>query len=100
MSFKSLGTSYGHPIPIQMAAFEGDVFLLCVRRYLRDVLSSREAERFCRNVLQASQTFTLRAITMDKNAAYPPAFETLQHDNILAEVCLLRRCKYLNNMKE
>jgi transposase, IS6 family len=89
-----------NPFPFKWRHFEGDVFLLCVRWYLRYVLSSRDAERFSRNVLQASQTLTLRVITMDKNAAYPPAFETFQHDHTLPEVCLLRQCKYLNNMTE
>jgi IS6 family transposase len=88
------------PFPFKWRHFEGDVFLLCVRWYLRYVLSSRDAERFCRNVLQASQTLTLGVITVDKNAAYPPASETLQHDNPLPEVCPLRQCKCLNNMTE
>ena len=37
---------------------------------------------------------------MDKNAAYPPAFEALQQERILPETCLLRQCKYLNNVVE
>jgi transposase-like protein len=36
------------------------------------------AEGFFRQVLQASHTLTPRVITVDKNAAYPPAFESLQ----------------------
>jgi IS6 family transposase len=39
-------------------------------------------------------------ITVDKNAAYPVAFDALQHDNTLPETCRLRQCKYLNNMIE
>jgi len=39
-------------------------------------------------------------ITVDKNAAYPPAFEALQQERILPETCLLRQCKYLNNVVE
>jgi transposase, IS6 family len=58
------------------------------------------AERFFRRVLQASHALTLRVITVDKNAAYPPAFDALQHDGTLPETCLLRQCKYLNNMVE
>lgn len=58
------------------------------------------AERFCRQVLQASHTRTPRVITVDKNAAYPLAFEALQHDGTLPETCLLRQCKYLNNVVE
>jgi transposase, IS6 family len=58
------------------------------------------AERFFRQVLQASHTLTPRVITVDKNAAYPPAFEVLQQDSTLPETCLLRHCKYLNNVME
>jgi transposase-like protein len=58
------------------------------------------AERFFRPVLQASHTRTPRVITVDKNAAYPPAFDALQHDGSLPETCLLRPCKYLNNVVE
>ena len=36
------------------------------------------AERFFRQVLQASHACTPRIITVDKHAAYPPAFEALQ----------------------
>jgi IS6 family transposase len=58
------------------------------------------AERFFRQVLQASHTRSPRVITVDKNAAYPLAFEALQHDGTLAETCLLRQCTYLNNVIE
>ena len=58
------------------------------------------AERFFRKVLQASHVLTPRMITVDRNAAYPPAFDALQQDSTLPETCLLRRCKYLNNVVE
>jgi transposase, IS6 family len=58
------------------------------------------AERFFRQVLQASHTLTPRVITVDKNAAYPPAFEALQQERLLPETCLLKQCKYLNNIIE
>jgi transposase, IS6 family len=58
------------------------------------------AERFFRQVLQASHTRTPRVITVDKHAAYPLAFEALQQDRTLPETCLLRPCKYLNNVVE
>jgi transposase-like protein len=58
------------------------------------------AERFFRQVLQASHTCTPRVITVDKNAAYPLAFEALQQDGTLPETCFLRQCKYLNNVVE
>jgi transposase-like protein len=58
------------------------------------------AERFFRQVLQASHARTPRVITVDKNAAYPPAFEALQQEGILPAPCVLRQCKYLNNVVE
>ena len=58
------------------------------------------AERFFRQVLQAAHAITPRVINVDKNAAYPPAFEALQQKKILPESCVLRQCKYLNNMVE
>jgi IS6 family transposase len=58
------------------------------------------AERFFRQVLQASHTLTPRVITVDQNASYPPAFESLQQERMLPESCVLRTCKYLNNVVE
>jgi transposase-like protein len=58
------------------------------------------AEQFFRKVLDAGHTTLPRVITVDQNAAYPPAFEALQRDSTLPETCLLRQCKYLNNMIE
>ena len=39
-------------------------------------------------------------ITVDKNVAYPPAFETLQQEGQLPPSCTLGQCKYLNNVVE
>ena len=58
------------------------------------------AERFFRKVLQAPHTLTPRVITVDQNAAYPPAFEALQQEGMLPAPCVLRQCKYLNNVVE
>jgi IS6 family transposase len=58
------------------------------------------AEQFFRKVLRASHAILPRVITVDKNAAYPLAFDALQHDGTLPETCRLRQCKYLNNMVE
>jgi transposase-like protein len=58
------------------------------------------AEQFFRKVLDAGHTTLPRVITVDKHAAYPLAFDALQHDGTLPETCLLRQCKYLNNMLE
>jgi IS6 family transposase len=51
------------------------------------------AEQFFRKVLGASHTTLPRVITVDKHAAYPLAFEALQHDGILPEICQLRQCQ-------
>jgi IS6 family transposase len=58
------------------------------------------AERFFRQVLQASHTLTPRVITVDQNAAYPPALDALQQERMFPESCVLRTCKYLNNVVE
>jgi transposase-like protein len=58
------------------------------------------AEQVCRRRLDASHTTLPRVITVDQNAAYPPAFEARQHEGTLPEICQLRQCKYLNNVIE
>jgi transposase, IS6 family len=58
------------------------------------------AERFFRKVLAARHTATPRVITVDQNPAYPPPFAALQQERLLPETCLLRQCKYLNNVVE
>jgi transposase, IS6 family len=57
-------------------------------------------EQFFREVLGACHTATPRVITVDQNAAYPLAFKTLQQERLLPESCLLKQCKYLNNIIE
>jgi IS6 family transposase len=58
------------------------------------------AKKFFRKVLGASHTVTPRVITVDKNAAYPPAVSDLQQEGSLPESCQLRQSKYLNNVVE
>ena len=41
-----------------------------------------------------------RAITVDKNPAYPPALNKLKNDRILPQNVNLRQIKYLNNIVE
>ena len=67
---------------------------------LRATRDADAAEQFFRRVLSASHTTTPRVITVDQNAAYPPAFEALQQEGLLPKTCLLRQCKYLNNVIE
>jgi len=52
------------------------------------------AKRFFRKVMRADHRRLPFTISVDKNAAYPPAFEAMQKD------CKLRRVKYLNNIIE
>lgn len=58
------------------------------------------AARFFRKVLKAQHTQAPRVITVDKNAAYPVAIETLKADGTIAEEMELRQIKYLNNIIE
>ena len=69
-------------------------FLLSAKR------DSKAAERFFRKVLKATHTQVPRVITVDKNAAYPRAVETLQADEALNKTTELRQKKYLNNIIE
>jgi transposase, IS6 family len=61
---------------------------------------ARAAECFFRKLLGAKHTVEPRAINVDKNAAYPAAFKTLQQVGELAPECELRPVKYLNNLVE
>lgn len=69
-------------------------FLLRARR------NAQAAERFFRKTLGASHTTAPRAITVDKNAAYPSAVEALKQAEQLPAHTLLRQVKYLNNIIE
>ncbi len=69
-------------------------FMLSVKR------DGKAAARFFRKVLKAQHTQTPRVITVDKNAAYPVAMETLKSEETIAEETELRHSKYLNNVIE
>ncbi len=69
-------------------------FMLSAKR------DANAAERFFRKVLQATHTQLPRVITVDKNAAYPKAIETLRADETVPETTELRQKKYLNNIIE
>jgi hypothetical protein len=63
------------------------------------------AERFFRQLLQASHTPTPPVMTVDQSAAYPPACEALHcealhQESMFPESCVLRQCEYLNNVVE
>lgn len=69
-------------------------FMLSAKR------DAKAAERFFRKTLDAAHTQTPRVINVDKNAAYPPAIDTLKVDEHLPETTELRQVKYLNNLVE
>jgi IS6 family transposase len=58
------------------------------------------AKRFFQKALKAPHTVTPRVITVDKNAAYPPAIQQLKDDDVMADACEVRQVKYLNNIVE
>jgi len=69
-------------------------FLLSAKR------DAKAAKRFLRKVLNASHTIEPRVLTVDKNAAYPPAIEALKATESLPETTETRQSKYLNNLVE
>ncbi|EDX82752.1 Integrase core domain protein [Synechococcus sp. PCC 7335] len=69
-------------------------FLLSAKR------DAKAAKRFFKKVLNASHTIAPRVITVDKNAAYPPAIEALKTDQSLPKATNIRQKKYLNNIVE
>ncbi|GHP00384.1 IS6 family transposase [Reticulibacter mediterranei] len=58
------------------------------------------ASRFLLKTLVASHTAEPRVLNVDKNAAYPKAFNELKAGGRLPESCELRQVKYLNNIIE
>lgn len=69
-------------------------FMLSAKR------DGKAAVRFFRKVLKAQHTQAPRVITVDKNAAYPVAMETLKEEEMVGEKTELRQVKYLNNIVE
>jgi IS6 family transposase len=61
---------------------------------------SKAAARFFRKVLKGQHTGVPRVITVDKNAAYPVAIETLKEEKTIGKETELRQSKYLNNIVE
>jgi len=58
------------------------------------------AERFFRKAMNAAHNQEPRVMNVDKNAAYPPAIDSLKADQTLPKTTELRRVKYLNNIVE
>jgi transposase-like protein len=66
----------------------------------RATRAAEAAERCFRPVLHALPGRTPRVLTVDKHAAYSPAFEALQQEGILPAPCELRQCTYLHKVVE
>ena len=58
------------------------------------------AKRFFLKTLAASRSSEPRVINVEKNAAYPKAFNELKAEGCILESCELRQVKYLNNLIE
>jgi IS6 family transposase len=69
-------------------------FLLSAKR------DAEAAKRFFCKALGQPHTVNPRAITVDKNPAYPCAIEQLKEDGERSRFSRLRRCKFLNNIVE
>lgn len=60
----------------------------------------KAAKRFLKKALGSKHNQMPRAITVDKNPAYPIAIHELKNDRILPQNVNLRQIKYLNNIVE
>lgn len=67
---------------------------------LNETRSKRAAKRFFRKVLAQPHVSHPRVITVDGNAAYPPAIAELKEEKLLNEQVQYRSSKYLNNRIE
>ena len=67
---------------------------------LRATRDRKAAIAFFRKTLGAAHTTPARVVTVDKNPAYPVAFEAVRHEGLVRPRSNLRQCKYLNNIIE
>jgi transposase-like protein len=58
------------------------------------------AKRFFKKMMRADHRRLPFTISVNKNAAYPEAFNSSQKEKVLPNDCKLRRVKYLNNIIE
>jgi IS6 family transposase len=58
------------------------------------------AKRFFKKLMRVDHRRPPFSISVDKNAAYPEAFNTSQAEKVVPKDCQLRRVKYLNNVIE
>ena len=69
-------------------------FMLSAKR------DQKAAKRFFKKALNSNHNQIPRAITIDKNPAYPPAINELKNNKILPKNVGIRHIKYLNNIIE
>ena len=67
---------------------------------LRATRDRNAAIAFFRKTVGASHTTPPRVVNVDKNPAYPIAFEAIKHEGFFRPRASLRQCKYLNNVLE
>ena len=60
----------------------------------------KAAKRFFKKVIRSNHNQKPRVITVDKNAAYPPAIDELKEENKIPNETEVRQIKYLNNIVE
>ncbi|MEM7175412.1 MAG: DDE-type integrase/transposase/recombinase [Chlamydiota bacterium] len=58
------------------------------------------AEKFFKQTLANDHCTSPRVVGVDKNAAYPPAFEAIKKAGSIPEAAELRQVKYLNDVIE
>jgi IS6 family transposase len=68
--------------------------------WLSSTRDGKAAQQFFLKTLAASHAMEPRVINVDKNAAYPQAFNGLKSEGHISERCALRQVKYLNNLIE
>lgn len=68
--------------------------------YLSKSRDTKAAKRFFKKALSFSHVSTSRAITVDKNPAYPIAIQKLKEEKKMPQGIQVRQIKYLNNIIE
>ena len=68
--------------------------------FLSPTRDAQAAKAFLLKTLTTSHTSSPRVINVDKNAAYPKAFNELKAEGRIPQSCELRPVKYLNNLIE
>ena len=83
--------------PLYRAVDKGGQTIAFMLSAKRDVSA---AKRFFMKMMRAEHRRLPFTISVDRNAAYPEAFNTSQRKKIVPKDCKLRRVKYLNNVIE